>query len=335
MDPVVAALRRAAETGLMPPGSRVLLAVSGGADSTALLHGAAALLPETGWTLSIGHVHHGLRGRDADRDLSFVADQARRLGLAFLSRFEDARHAARRLRLSPESAARHVRYAALRAMAAESGASRVATAHQSDDALESHWIARERRGGALGLAGPRERRDDGIVRPLLAVSRRDILGFLEARALPFRRDASNGDLRFARNRVRRELAALPQADRDALGREIRRCRERARRLEEALAAEILPTVLTAGPDGPVDADAARLQAAAEDVRRIALDRLAAPFARPGHAPMTGREREALVARLGSGLDFRFEAGRRIRFERRGDRLRVRPRPPDARAGRAV
>jgi tRNA(Ile)-lysidine synthase len=170
------------------------------------------------------------------------------------------------------------------------------------------------------LAGPRERREDGVVRPLLSVSRAEILAFLEARSIPWRRDASNGNLRLDRNRVRRELAGLNEEERRALAEEVAACRELAGRLEEELAASILPTVLVWG--GRMEADARPLEAADDELRRLAIDRLAAPFARPGRAPTTGREREALVARLGSGADFRFEAGRRIRFERRGNRLRV-------------
>ncbi|MGH9365510.1 MAG: ATP-binding protein, partial [Thermoanaerobaculia bacterium] len=86
MESVVASLTEASRTGLMPAGASVLLAVSGGADSMALLAGAAELAPRLGWRLAVGHVHHGWRGREADRDLSFVYDFARRLALPFASR---------------------------------------------------------------------------------------------------------------------------------------------------------------------------------------------------------------------------------------------------------
>jgi tRNA(Ile)-lysidine synthetase-like protein len=322
MDAVLAALESAAETGLIPTGAAVLLAVSGGADSTALLHAAAEIAGQTGWILSVGHVHHGWRAREADRDLAFVAEQARRLRLPFAARREDARGEARRLGLSPEAGARHVRYRALGAIAAETGCDLVATAHQRDDALESHVIALRRRGGVARLAGPRIRRDDGVVRPLLQVGRTEILAFLAERSLPFRRDATNGNLRLERNRVRRDLAALDEPARRALEAALDASRERARVLEDALAASILPTFRASPGGGWMEADASSLQSADEDLRRLAIDRLTAPFARPGRPPTTGREREALVARLGSGADFRFEAGRRIRFERRRGRLRV-------------
>src|SRR2546430_821770 len=79
------------------------------------------------WQLSVGHVHHGWRGRQADRDLAFVAEHARRLGLPFFSRRRDARRHARTARLSPEAGARDARYAALAEMAKEAQALRIAT----------------------------------------------------------------------------------------------------------------------------------------------------------------------------------------------------------------
>ncbi|MBC8645665.1 MAG: tRNA(Ile)-lysidine synthetase, partial [Thermoanaerobaculia bacterium] len=109
MATVREALKAAERDGLMPAGCRILLAVSGGADSLAILHGAAELAPVLTWDLTVGHVHHGWRGREAERDLAFVRDHARRLRLPFLFRREDARAASRRLKLSPEAGARHVR----------------------------------------------------------------------------------------------------------------------------------------------------------------------------------------------------------------------------------
>jgi tRNA(Ile)-lysidine synthetase-like protein len=326
MNPVSGALLAAADRGLIPSGETVLLAVSGGADSMALLYGAVDAADSTGWHLSVGHVHHGWRGREADRDLAFVAEHARRLRLPFFSRRRDARGAARELRLSPEAAARHVRYAALAEMADEAGASSIATAHQQEDAIESYLIARRRRAGLAGLAGPRERREDGVVRPFLSVSRGEILGFLSERAVSFRRDASNGDLRLTRNRIRRELlAGHGEADREEIIEEVRRLAEARRRLEEEFAANLAPGI-QAGPAATL-ARAGQLQSCTPELQRLALERMATPFARSGRPPMTGREREQIRTLLAAGADFRFEAGRRIRFERRGGILSVKPSPP--------
>ena len=332
MDAVLDALERAADTGLVPEGVSILLAVSGGADSLALLFGAVEARRGTGWRLSVGHVHHGWRRREADRDLAFVSDHARRLGLPFLARRCDARRAASELGLSPEAAARHVRYAALAEMAREAGASLVATAHQRDDAVESLLIARERRGGLPRLAGPRTLRADGVVRPLLDVGRREILAFLAARGIAHRRDSTNGDLALTRNRVRRGLSRATEEERAALaGRVAELARERDR-LEAEYARRVAPAVRR-GAASWVEVDARVLRECEDELVRLALCRLAAPFARTGRPPMTGRERERLVSRLRSGEDFRDETGRRIRFELRRGSLRIRLR--DAAAAEPV
>jgi tRNA(Ile)-lysidine synthase len=329
MDAVTEALVRATERDLMPRGASILLAVSGGADSSALLHAAAELAPSMSWTLSVAHVHHGWRGKDADRDLHFVAWHARRLGLPFFHRQRDARREARQLGLSPEAAARRVRYEALFEMAQEAGASLVATAHQRDDRIETHLLARRRRGGLASLAGPRERRADGVVRPLLSVSRREIVGFLSARGVAWRRDRTNGDLSLARNRLRRELVLKEESLEDLASR-IERLAAQREQLDRSFEQDVRPSlafgrnvVITAAP---------LLETSPAELRRKAVLECAIPFARPGRPPFTGREREQIVALLATGRDFRFEAGRRIRFQRRGARFSVRLAPAAGQTG---
>jgi tRNA(Ile)-lysidine synthase len=324
MDPVLDALGSAARGELMPRGAAVLLAVSGGADSMALLHGAAELASAAEWHLGVAHVHHGWRRREADRDLQFVREHSGRLHLPFFWRRRDARAEARALKLSPEAGARHVRYEALAEMAREFGASRIATAHQWDDRVESHLLARARGVSGPSLAGPRPMRSDGVVRPLLEVTRGAILAFLEARGVAFRRDSSNGDLRLARNRIRREIARRTRSGgREALGeleREVRRMSAERERIEREFRSSVLPSI-RAGP-GAVLLDATLISACSPDLQRRAIDEAASPFAGPGRAPVSGREAEQILQRLAAGGDFRFEAGRRIRFERRGRLLRV-------------
>ena len=322
--PLEQALRGAVDAGLLPPGASILLAVSGGADSLALLYAAAEMAPEERWSLSVGHIHHGWRGREADRDMAFVAGHAARLGLPFRARRRDARAEARRHRLSPEAGARRARYEALAGIALEAGAERIATAHQREDAVESYLLARERKAGVAGLGGPRPRREDGVVRPFLDVARAEILAFLAARALAFRRDRTNGDLSLARNRVRRSIAAAPEPLRRQWEREARRCAERRDALERDLAAR-RPSAIREGKEC-VLADAEAVRSWPVPLQRRAVEDAAATFARPGRPPMTGREREALLERIARGGDFRFEAGRRIAIERRGPVLSFRLRP---------
>jgi tRNA(Ile)-lysidine synthase len=329
MDAVRQALLEATDRGLTPRGASILLAVSGGADSMALLHAAAELASSTGWTLSVAHVHHGWGGRDADRDLLFVAGHARRLGLPFFSRRRDARAEAQRLGLSPEAAARRVRYEALLEMWQEAGASLIATAHQKDDRIESHLLARERKGGLASLAGPRESRADGVVRPLLSVSRREIVEYLRARGIAWRRDRTNGDLSLARNRLRRDLVGN-DGNLEALASRVEGLARQRERLERSFENEVRP-FLAVGRN-VVIAEAPLLETSPPELRRKAVLECAIPFARPGRPPFTGREREQIVALLATGRDFRFEAGRRIRFQRRGARFSVRLAPAAGQTG---
>lgn len=323
VDSVQTALQEAVERGLMPSGASILLAVSGGADSMALLYAARELADSAAWQLSVGHVHHGWRGREADRDLAFVAEHARRLGLPFFSRRRDARRHARTARLSPEAGARDARYAALAEMAGEAQALRIATAHQRDDRTESFLMALERGTGLAAAAGPKVWREDGVVRPLLAVSRPEILDFLHRRGITHRRDSTNGDLSLQRNRVRRALGRLARTRPEALAAlagEVARLDGQRRRLELEYQARVRPHLASA--PGSIVADAEVLAGCSAALARHALEEAARPFARPGRAPMTGREREQILTRLQEGGNFRFEAGRRIRFERRGRLLTI-------------
>jgi tRNA(Ile)-lysidine synthetase-like protein len=329
MDAVRQALLEASDRGLTPRGASILLAVSGGADSMALLYAAAEVASTAGWTRSVGHVHHGWRAREADRDLLFVAGHARRLGLPFFYRRRDARGEARQLGLSPEAAARRVRYEALFEMAREAGASLVATAHQRDDRIESHLLAKQRRGGLASLAGPRERRADGVVRPMLSVSRREIVEYLSARGIAWRRDRTNGDLSLARNRLRRELV-VEDGKVEALASRVESLARRREELDRSFETELRPAI--AFGRNVVIARAPLLESSPAELRRKAVLECAIPFSRPGRPPFTGREREQIVALLATGRDFRFEAGRRIRFRRRGDRFSVRLAPTARQTG---
>jgi tRNA(Ile)-lysidine synthase len=199
------------------PGSSLLVAASAGIDSTVLAHGLAALAPRLGLRLALGHVHHGLRGAEADADRDFVAALAAKLDVRFFERRVDPR--ARRAGLSSQrrptlqEAARRVRYQALDALAIEADATHIATAHQLDDQAETVLLRLLRGSGPTGLGGIPECSADGrIVRPLLGVSRAEIERFARARGLSWREDASNRDPAYARARLRRDwLAGLGEA----------------------------------------------------------------------------------------------------------------------------
>ncbi len=192
----------------IPRGGRVVAAVSGGGDSVALVHLLAELAGRSLVTLAgVAHVNHRLRGPASDGDERFCRDLARRLGVPCLVESAAVADLARSRRVSVERAGHEVRHAFFRRAAAELGAARVALGHTIDDQAETVLLRLIRGAGAAGLSGMRPR-TGLLVRPLLAVSRAELRGYLADRGIPFREDASNADPRVPRNRVRHEL--LPQ-----------------------------------------------------------------------------------------------------------------------------
>jgi tRNA(Ile)-lysidine synthase len=195
----------------LSPSSHILVAVSGGADSMALLHALHDLAPRFGWRLTVAHLHHGLRGVPADGDARFVADTAAQLGLSCVVGRARVPAAARRQGISIEMAAREARYAFLVRTARKVNAEVMVTAHTADDQAETVLLKLIRGAGRSGLAGiPQEGAVKGcrLVRPLLAVTRASILAYLKDRKLTWREDESNADRSFLRNRVRHELLPL-------------------------------------------------------------------------------------------------------------------------------
>ncbi len=197
---------------LLVPGDRVLAAVSGGPDSVALAHFLAQLARRKGFTLAIAHVHHGLRGREADGDAESVRRLGERLGVETMIRKVDALAAAERRRQGMEEAARHLRYAALAAQARRLTCNKVATGHHLDDQAETLLLNLLRGTRLRGLAGIPVRRPLGprieLIRPLLAIGRREVEDYLEVHGLASRLDGSNRDLDLTRNWVRRKLLPL-------------------------------------------------------------------------------------------------------------------------------
>jgi tRNA(Ile)-lysidine synthase len=208
MRPVLLRRLDAALQALDVAGRAVAVAVSGGVDSTAL---AAALVERAGrhrLVVSIAHVNHSLRGREADADEAAVRALAGKLGVPFASRrveprVERARAASSRARPTVQEAARRLRAEALRDLAAGLGADRIATAHTADDQAETVLLRVLRGVGPAGVGGIPPRSDDGVVvRPLLHVSRAEVLAYAAARGLAWREDPSNADPRYARGRLR-------------------------------------------------------------------------------------------------------------------------------------
>jgi tRNA(Ile)-lysidine synthase len=216
---------------LVSPGQRVGVAVSGGADSVALLRALAALAPELGIVPVVLHLNHALRAADSDADAQFVASLAARLALDAALATEDVAALAARHHLSLEAAGRRARYQFFHSAAATYRLDSVATAHTRDDQAETVLLRLLRGAGTSGLAGIHRTLDLGalaaaplapesapdlapprLIRPMLSTTRLQVEEFLRSLGQPFRQDASNLSPQFLRNRVRAQL--LPALERD-------------------------------------------------------------------------------------------------------------------------
>ena len=277
MDPlaerVLASIRR---LELIPPGGRVLAAVSGGGDSVALLHLLAELVEREAVVLAgVAHFNHRLRPPACDDDERFCRDLATRFGLPWVVESADVAEMARSERISVEHAGHRARHAFFGRAAARLGACRVALGHTVDDQAETYLLRLLRGAGAAGLSAMRPVAGL-VVRPLLTVPRADLRAYLETRQILFREDASNRDRGVPRNRIRHDLipslrAYSPQIV-DVLAREA----EIARADEDWLgrAANELGARLVQSIEGGVEVDAAGLAALHPALgRRVARDAL--------------------------------------------------------------
>jgi tRNA(Ile)-lysidine synthase len=209
--------------GLFVPEGKILLAISGGADSTALLYAMCAIKADhaqrwAGSDILCAHINHQLRGAESDGDEAFVVAQANKLNLPVITRCLDVRGFARENKLSIETAARKLRIESLLDIAKDNDCRWVVTAHQKDDSAET-IIQRLIRGtGFRGLASIWPIRNfDGIsfVRPLLCVGRDEIIEYLSKRSLNWREDHTNANCTFRRNFIRHKL--LPALQRQCSG----------------------------------------------------------------------------------------------------------------------
>jgi tRNA(Ile)-lysidine synthase len=196
---------------LLRAGMRVAVAVSGGADSVALLRRLIEAVPEIGLVLSVAHVHHGIRGDEADADADFVSALAADHGLVFRRHYVDTPAAAKGNRETIEEAARNLRYAWFRELLAQGEVDGVATAHTLDDQAETVLHKLLRGAWTEGLSGVSpviQGARGAIVRPFLGARRAEIEAWLREIGQAWREDATNADMTFTRNRLRHELLPI-------------------------------------------------------------------------------------------------------------------------------
>ncbi|ONF48079.1 tRNA(Ile)-lysidine synthetase [Methylobacterium radiotolerans] len=271
----------------------MLLAVSGGPDSSALMHAAARLRDATGASLRVATVDHGLRP-ESGAEAEAVGRAARALGLphAILT------WAGAKPGTGLQDAARRARYALLAAHAEAAGAGLVLTGHTRDDQAETVLIRLAAGSGPAGLAGMRAERDLGpglaLGRPFLHLPKASLVAWCAARGVAYARDPANGDPRFARGRLR---AAWPALEREGLTRaRLARLAERAARDEAALRSAAEQALDKARRSGPETGAELRLdgRALAALPDAVALRCLDLALARAGAAPRRLERLETLV-----------------------------------------
>ncbi len=208
--------------GLLAPGDTILVAVSGGGDSVALLRLLTDRARDVDLRLRVAHVNHGLRGEASEADQRFVEELAGRLGLECVSLRAPEPAPRPSGRPPAEEVLRRTRRLLLEEAAERSGCSRIALAHTMDDQAETVLMRLARGSGRRGLSGMRVKGPGRLIRPLLGVRRAMVRAWLAGIGQPFREDASNADPRYLRNRVRaRLLPALEEMNPravEALGR---------------------------------------------------------------------------------------------------------------------
>ncbi len=241
------------EQALLSPGDKVIAAVSGGADSVAMLFALYLLRDELGITLEAAHFNHHLRGAESDRDEAFVTDFCRRYDIPL--HLGSGRIVPGKKGL--EAAARDARYAFLRRLPGK-----VVTAHTADDNAETVLMRLIRGTGLKGL-GAIAPVSGNVIRPMLTVTRDDVGAFLEEYALPHVEDSSNGTDDFLRNRIRHGILPLMRTENPRIGENLSAMALLLRQDEACLQAMI--------PEEQVP-DVSRLKAMEPALRRRALER---------------------------------------------------------------
>lgn len=194
---------------LIVPGDQLIVACSGGSDSVALLYLLVELATSYKFTLNVAHVNHGLRGQDADKDEAYVRKLSSDLSLPVYSHQFDVATFATERGLTIEEAGRIVRYDFFRQLAAVHHFTKIVTAHHQDDQAETVLMNLLRGSGSTGLKGILPR-NGNLIRPLLAVTKQEILDYLTAIKVSACYDQTNSDVKILRNRIR--ICLLPQLE---------------------------------------------------------------------------------------------------------------------------
>ncbi|MBQ9768377.1 MAG: tRNA lysidine(34) synthetase TilS [Lachnospiraceae bacterium] len=197
------------EQSLIEQGERVLVGLSGGADSVCLLAVLKELRETFSLTLGAFHVNHGIRGGEADRDEAFSEALCKRFEVPFFTAHEDVPRYAKEHGLGIEEAGREVRYLAAERIAKERGYDKIALAHQQKDVAETFLFHLFRGSSVTGLSSIPAKRGN-IIRPLLFCNRNEIEDYLKEQGLSYCTDSTNGETEYTRNKIRHQILAVAE-----------------------------------------------------------------------------------------------------------------------------
>jgi tRNA(Ile)-lysidine synthase len=297
----------------------VLAAVSGGPDSVCMLHVLLSLRDEVGFDVKVAHLDHGFRGEEAREEAEFVEGLAARLGVSCVREEVSVPSFLLSRRMSPQDAARLLRYQFLVKTSKLEYCQRIATAHTADDQAETVLMRVLRGAGPDGLAGIPPKREGIIIRPLLGVWRRDVEEYLAEHDLPSRTDPSNLESKYLRNRVRNELFPVLREYNPSIERSLVNLStimtDVAAHLERE-AELLLPKALKRAASGQIALDSAELAGYDEALLRSVFRRVFESL-RPEFAPLPFQYVEGLVNLLGRGevgSSVELPGGARARLE---------------------
>lgn len=310
-------------TALLPTGSRLCVAVSGGADSVALLLAAHEQGVALGLGLSAAHLHHRIRGPEADEDRAFVRQLCERLNLPLHEAEADVPAVAEAAGETLEEAARNARLGFFAGLLQSGSADAIATAHTADDQAETVVMKLLRGAWTEGLGGiapvlhldaagkPCEEASGigRVVRPMLQVSRQQVIEFLKSRNQEWREDATNSDPAFTRNRVRAELMPLLRSFNPSIAATLGMTAELAREEERRWAAETAARYAELAIPGRPVRGGGRAVSTSPDASTVAFD-----IARLRQLDLPSRRRLLRLAakRMGASMDS-AETGRVLRM----------------------
>ncbi|NLY67032.1 MAG: tRNA lysidine(34) synthetase TilS [Tissierellia bacterium] len=197
-------LKAIKEHNLIEEGDNILVGVSGGADSMALLYVLLEIKKEIDFNIFIAHLNHGVRGKEALEDEKYVEATAKKLGIPYFSRHVNMDEYAREKKISSEEAGRELRYKFFREILSKIGGGKIAVAHNKNDQAETLLLRLFRGTGIEGLKGMDYKNKD-IIRPILGIEREEIEKYLQDRNIEFKIDRTNLEPIYNRNRVRLEI----------------------------------------------------------------------------------------------------------------------------------